>query len=1125
MPSGVSTLYVEVGAVGGGGPSTYAGNGGAASDIQTCSKGGGGCAYTSNPDSDPRLVVAGGGGGGGEDSPSSNSGGGPGGNAGTSSTTGLSGSGGAGVDTLPGGAGGDSGYSLGGAGSSGTPGAGATECGGSGNAGTPGSGGAGENANYGNSSSGGGGGDGWVGGAGGGAGSGSGGCSFSTGAGGGGGAGLSYVEAGASSVSVTSAGSTIAEVIITAHFAATLSVAAWDPQASAPWNGSEVYGATASATATVSGSPGVTPSGTVTYTFGSGTCAGGSATYGTPATVTLAPDGSVPDAAATGPLDAGSYTVVASYPGDGNYLPASSPCVDFSVGQAPISFTISASPDVQSYGSSLELDTQGLPSDDNGTVTFTDQNQDTLCTVSASGGDVFCDTSSSLPAGDYTASASYTGDPNYSATGEPTTDFSVSQATPGGFSVSVTPGEVTYDSGASITLEADGLPGDATGSVDFTTGGGELCTATNLDGGTATCTYTLGLPAGGYDITATYSGDQNYTSQTADGNLQVDQATPDLSVSVDPGEVTYGSGTKIALEADGFPGGAGGTVDFTADGNELCTVSFAGTVGAISEGVGCSYTLSLPAGGYDVTATYSGDQNDTSQTADGSLQVDQAGTSFTAGAAPASALVGTQVTLSATGLPDDASGSVTFTSGPTTLCIATVSTDGTSCQTPATLGAGIYPVTATYSGDGNYQGSQATTTFTLSAPGGGGASAPSANSYIPLQPFRLCDTRPGAGLACTGSKLGPAESLTLQVTGVGGPQGQSVPAGASAVVLNVTGVQGTAGTFLTVYPTGQALPTASNLNLSAGAIQANLVVASLGSNGQVTIYNARGSIDLVVDVEGYFAPSVSNAGLYHLLTPIRVCDTRSGSGTPCSGHPLGAGQWTRIDVAGTGSVPSDGTAEAVAMNLTATGGTTGTYLGVAPASSSDECPSGAPSFSNLNLGAGATLPNRVIVPLGPAHDVCIYNAQGTQNFVLDANGWFGNGQETSPGAHYYTMTPTRLCDTRGASAVGYTTECSGDTLTTGGTLTVPVSGMAQITGTGSPVAVVANLTAVDGTAGTFFTLYPADQPLPAASDLNPGPGQVVPNLAITKLSSSGALKLYNDQGKVDAVIDVEGWFA
>src|SRR5262249_59435927 len=67
--------------------------------------------------------------------------------------------------------------------------------------------------------------------------------------------------------------------------------------------------------------------------------------------------------------------------------------------------------------------------------------------------------------------------------------------------------------------------------------------------------------------------------------------------------------------------------------------------------------------------------------------------------------------------------------------------------------------------------------------------------YFPLVPARVLDTRSGNGAPV--APLGAGASLDLQVTGRGG-----VPAGATAVVLNVTVTNPTAQSFLTAWPTG-----------------------------------------------------------------------------------------------------------------------------------------------------------------------------------------------------------------------------------------------------------------------------------------------------------------------------------
>ena len=81
-----------------------------------------------------------------------------------------------------------------------------------------------------------------------------------------------------------------------------------------------------------------------------------------------------------------------------------------------------------------------------------------------------------------------------------------------------------------------------------------------------------------------------------------------------------------------------------------------------------------------------------------------------------------------------------------------------------------------------------------------------------------------------------------------------VPAsGVSAVVLNVTVTNPTAGSYLTAYPSGGSVPTASNLNFAPGESVPNLVVAKVGNNGKVSVYNAAGTTDVIFDVTGWYS--------------------------------------------------------------------------------------------------------------------------------------------------------------------------------------------------------------------------------------------------------------------------------
>lgn len=119
-------------------------------------------------------------------------------------------------------------------------------------------------------------------------------------------------------------------------------------------------------------------------------------------------------------------------------------------------------------------------------------------------------------------------------------------------------------------------------------------------------------------------------------------------------------------------------------------------------------------------------------------------------------------------------------------------------------------------------------------------------TFVSLAPNRILDTRIGNGAP------GPVVAngtVTLGVDGRGGVPTTLV----GAVVLNVTVTNPTSSGFITVYPSGTAMPLASNLNYVAGQTVPNLVIVTVGSNGAVSFTNASGgTVDLVADVAGYF---------------------------------------------------------------------------------------------------------------------------------------------------------------------------------------------------------------------------------------------------------------------------------
>ncbi len=457
-------------------------------------------------------------------------------------------------------------------------------------------------------------------------------------------------------------------------------------------------------------------------------------------------------------------------------------------------------------------------------------------------------------------------------------------------------------------------------------------------------------------------------------------------------------------------------------------------------------------------------------------------------------------------------------------CFTVVGPSQITAYAPAASSAGAVDVTVkTTIGT---SGTSAADRYSYIAPG----------AYTALSAFRICDTRASRNPdECTGKTLASGGKLTVQITGVAGSSGQMVPAGAEAVVVNLTAINHSSTiTLVTAYPAGSlSVPSASTMNLDPFAVQSNLAIVQLSAGGAITLFNAAGSLDAIADVQGYFgAPPGSGpiAGEFHSITPIRMCDTRANHHTVCAGatnQPLPARTWRKVVLSGTGSIPATGATAAV-FNLTGTQGTLPTFLAVQPPNASDLCPTGSPGFSNLNPKAGGSLPNRVISPLGPANDVCVYNAAGSIEFIVDVDGWFGSGSELPPGTLFYSVPPTRICDTRSGTG----TRCSGHTLLANAKEVVQVAGVTAVPAFvgAQPAAVVANLTGVAGTQSTFLELFPSDDAhQPNASDLNPVAHDVIANLAIVGLAQTtgatqGDVDLYNAVGDINAILDVAGWF-
>jgi hypothetical protein len=384
----------------------------------------------------------------------------------------------------------------------------------------------------------------------------------------------------------------------------------------------------------------------------------------------------------------------------------------------------------------------------------------------------------------------------------------------------------------------------------------------------------------------------------------------------------------------------------------------------------------------------------------------------------------------------------------------------------------------------------------------GHVTADVAGTYVPLSPSRIADTRPGSGDPNAGQTLGAGSSINVQVTGAGG-----VPtSGVTAVVMNVTVVGPTASSYVTVFPEGTTQPVVSNLNFTAGETLANLATVPVGSQGGVTVYNYVGSVNVVVDVEGYYTTTPQGGGLYNPVNPQRVL------GTLASGAVFGPGVLATITVAGVDGVPTD--ASAVVANVTVAGSTGPGFLTAFPSPTSTTPSLAIPIASNVNFATGQVIANRVIIPVGNNGQIDVFNNSGSVKVDVDLDGYY-TGSSGELGSAFTPMNPVRVTDTR----VGSNGSVLGANASE--TFSFLSEGLSS-----TATALVANVTVAAGAAAGYLTVYPTNESSPpAASDANFTSNAVVQNLTLAPLNGA-ATQLFNSSAlPANIIIDAFGFFA
>ncbi len=249
------------------------------------------------------------------------------------------------------------------------------------------------------------------------------------------------------------------------------------------------------------------------------------------------------------------------------------------------------------------------------------------------------------------------------------------------------------------------------------------------------------------------------------------------------------------------------------------------------------------------------------------------------------------------------------------------------------------------------------------------ATDPSALAFYPLAPCRIADTR-----TAIGPLGGPAllESISrtfpiLSATGCG------IPATAKAYSLNFTAVPKGPLWYLSTWPAGQQMPVVgSTLNNPKGTVVATAAIVPAGSGGGIDVF-ATNATDLVIDINGYFAPAGgSGLSLYNVM-PCRVQDSRLSAGA------TGVTGLTNVNVTASAcSIPSSARAFVLNVTVVPIGGLSFLTL----------WPQGQPwpLASILNAPDGAITSNMAIVPTTNG-SISMLPTDPT-HVILDVSGYF-----------------------------------------------------------------------------------------------------------------------------------------
>jgi hypothetical protein len=445
-------------------------------------------------------------------------------------------------------------------------------------------------------------------------------------------------------------------------------------------------------TATVTSSGG-TPTGTVTFmdgaaTLGTGTLSAGVATF------------------SISTLSVTTHSITAVYGGNANFAGSTSAILSQVVNQASTTTTVTSSANPSSFNQSVTFTATvtgangGTPS---GTVTFKD-GVTTLGTGTLSAGKTTFSTAA-LAVGTHSITAVYAGDTNFTGSTSAILSQVVNQATT---SVSLTSSlnPSTVNQSVTFTATVTSTNGTPTGTVTFNDNGTAISGAVTINGSGVATFSISSLVASTHPITATYSGDADFsgnTSPTLQQTVTKSATATTVASSLNPSTVNQSvTFTATVTPASSGTINPGGTVTFKDGTTSLGTGTLNGSLQATFS------TAALAIGTHSITAVYGGDSNFTGSTSSALTQTINQTTTTTAVISSANpSTINESVTFTATVTPAVSgvfapTGTVTFKDGSATLGTGTLNSSLQASFTTAGLALGSHSITAVYGGDSSF---------------------------------------------------------------------------------------------------------------------------------------------------------------------------------------------------------------------------------------------------------------------------------------------------------------------------------------------------------------------------------------------------------------------------------------